>query len=70
MFVVIEIQASDKVATLVNAYEDRNQAESKFHTILGAAATSKVPIHSAVLMTDTGKTLKAEHYEHNEEAEA
>lgn len=67
MFVVIEIQASDKVATLVNSYEDRNAAESKYHTILGAAAVSKVPIHSAVLMTDTGKTLKAEHYEHKEE---
>lgn len=67
MFVVLEIQASDKVATLVNSYEDRNAAESKYHTILGAAAISTVPIHSAVLMTDTGKTLKAEHYEHAEE---
>ena len=66
MFVVIEIQASDEVATLVNSYEDRNAAESKYHTVLGAAAVSNVPIHSAVLMTDTGKTLKAEHYEHKE----
>ena len=67
MFVVIEIQAGDKVATLVNAYEDRNEAESKYHIILGAAAKSKVPVHSAVLLTDTGKTLKAEHYEHKED---
>ena len=67
MFVVLEIQSSDKVATIINSYEDRNLAESKYHTILGAAAKSKVPIHSAVLMTDTGKTLKAEHYEHEVE---
>ena len=64
MFIVLEIQSSDTVATLVNAYADRNEAEAKYHNILGAGAVSQVPIHSAVLMTDTGITLKAEHYEH------
>ena len=66
-FIVMEIQAGDTVSTLVSSYGDRNAAESKYHTVLGAAAISKVPIHSAVLMTDTGKTLKAEHYEHKED---
>ena len=64
MYIVIEIQTSNTVATLVNAYEDRNQAESKYHQILTAAALSSVPKHSAVLMNDEGQTIKDETYIH------
>lgn len=64
MYIVIEIQTSTTVATLVNAYEDRNQAESKYHQILTAAALSSVPKHSAVLMNDEGQTIKSETYIH------
>lgn len=67
LFIVIEVQSDGTTAsTLVNSYADRNQAESKFHQILTAAAVSSVPIHSAVLMTDRGKTLKTETYTHEE----
>jgi hypothetical protein len=64
MYIVLEIQTSNTVATLVNAYEDRNQAESKYHQILTAAALSSVPKHSAVLMNDEGQTIKDETYIH------
>ena len=64
MYIVIEIQTSATVATLVNSYEDRNQAESKYHQILTAAALSSVPKHSAVLMNDEGQTIKSETYIH------
>lgn len=64
MYIVLEIQTTSTVANLVNAYEDRNQAESKYHQILSAAAISAVPKHSAVLMDDTGYTLKRDSYEH------
>lgn len=64
MYIVIEIQTSNTVTTLVNSYEDRNQAESKYHQILTAAALSSVPKHSAVLMNDVGQTLKNETYIH------
>ena len=64
MYIVIEIQTSTTVATLVNSYEDRNQAESKYHQILTAAALSSVPKHSAVLMNDVGQTIKNETYIH------
>lgn len=68
MFVVMEIQVFEdgKMSTPCYSYNERNAAEAKFHTILGSAAVSKLPIHSAVLMTDTGKTLKSEHYERKE----
>ena len=48
MFIVMEIQTSEQVATIVNAYDDRNQAENKYHAILSAAAVSAVPKHGAV----------------------
>ena len=66
MFIVIEIQKTNKIATLVYSYEDRNAAESKYYTILSAAAISKVPVHSATLLTDTGKELMHASYEHEE----
>jgi len=64
MYIVVEIQTSITVSTLVNSYEDRNQAESKYHQILTAAALSSVPKHSAVLMNDEGQTIKSETYIH------
>lgn len=69
MFIVMEIQTSDKVATIVNAYEDRNTAEQKYHQILSAAAVSQVPKHGAVMLTDEGVRLKGECYIHEEEGE-
>lgn len=67
MFIVIEIQSSDKVSTLVNSYSDRNEAESKYHTILGYAAKSKVPVHSATMLTEEGYYIKSETYKHEAE---
>jgi hypothetical protein len=64
MYIVLEIQTSTTVATIVNSYEDRNQAESKYHQILSAAALSSVPKHSAVLMDDVGETIKMDSYIH------
>lgn len=67
MFIVIEIQTSTQVATIVNAYEDRNTAEQKYHQILAAAAVSTVPKHGAVMLTDEGVRLKGECYIHEQE---
>lgn len=69
MFIVIEIQTSDNVATLVNAYDNRPQAESKYHQILTAAAVSTVPKHGAIMLTDEGERLKNECYIHTPEPE-
>lgn len=68
IYIVMEIQSNSETAsTLVNSFTERNAAESKFHQILGAAAISNVQTHSAVLLTNTGKTLKSETYEHKVE---
>lgn len=69
MYIVIEIQAGDSVATLVNSYEDKNLAEQKYHQVLAAAAVSAVPKHSAVMLTDEGDRLKNECYIHEQPEE-
>ena len=68
MYIVIEIQTNSDgtVGTLVNSYEVRDQAESKFHTILAAAAISTLPCHAAVLLTEQGLILSNGYYEHPE----
>lgn len=65
--IVIEIQAGETVSTIVNSYDDRDEAESRYHTILAAAAVSSVPNHSAVMLTTTGQFIKSETYSHSEE---
>lgn len=69
MYIVIEIQTSDTVATIVNSYDNRPQAESKYHQILTAAAVSNVPKHGAIMLTDEGERLKNECYIHTAEPE-
>lgn len=62
-YVVIELQSNNgSLANIVTDFDDRLQAESKYHTILAAAAVSPVPVHSAVLMTDEGFILMADCY--------
>ena len=40
-------------------------AESKYHDVLRAAAVSAIPIHSAVIVDEKGRTIKGpEFYEH------
>ena len=64
MYIVLEIQASDTIATTINSYEDRNTAESRYHQILAAAAMSTIPHHSAVLMNEIGHPIKSDSYTH------
>lgn len=68
MYIVIEIQTNSEgvVSTLVYQYDNLNSAESKFHTVLASASVSNVPVHSAVIMTNKGVTIRTESYNHGE----
>lgn len=63
-FLVIELQTNTDgtVGNLVWAYDDRNQAESKYHTVLAAAAISGLPCHAACLLQSDGRLLSREVY--------
>ena len=66
-YLVIEIQtsAAGTTSAIVNTYQDKAAAESKFHTILASASVSNVPVHSATIITDEGFTIKYECYKHS-----
>lgn len=65
-YLVIEIQTSavGTTSAIVDTYQDKAAAESKYYTILASACISNVPVHSAVIMTDEGFTIKSECYKH------
>ena len=67
MYIVLEIQKSDQIATLVTTHTDRNQAVSDYYRVLSAAAVSSVPMHSAVLMEDTGSCIASDSFIHQTE---
>ena len=70
-YLVIEIQtnADGKVSNLVHSYDDRNEAESKFHAVLSAAAISALPVHSCALMSNECILLKQGCYKHEQAEE-
>jgi hypothetical protein len=70
MYIVIELQTNGQgtVSTLTYQYSNKNDAESKFHTILASASVGSLPVHTAVIMTNEGVTLRAECYKNGENA--
>lgn len=67
MYIVIELQKLNdtQVANNVWSYSDQNVAESKYHDVLRSAAVSAIPIHSAVIVDENGRTIKGpEAYKH------
>lgn len=69
MYAVIELQktSEDQISTLVNAYHTLNEAYNKWHTVLAYAAVSTLPIHSAVILADTGEVIASEYFAHEGE---
>ena len=67
-FIVIELQTNDDwtVGNLVWSFDNREQAESKFHAVLSAAAISTLPVHAACLMDATGRLLDRGCYDRRE----
>ena len=63
-WLVIEIQtmANGTVANLVTAHDTEKLAESKWHTVMAAAAVSGLPAHSAVLLDNFGNVVLSGSY--------
>lgn len=66
-YIVIEIQKTTSIATLVTSFEDRNAAYSKYYQVLAAAAVSQIPLHSAAILTEEGRTIESKSFNHSEE---
>lgn len=67
MYIILEVQtnADSTVGTLITSYENQNEAESKYHTVLASAAISTLPKHTAFMLTDDGYVIKSECYKHD-----
>lgn len=70
-YMIIEFQtnANDSCATIVSTYDSLNEAESKYHQILSAAAISNVPKHGAFCLTDDSMYVKSEYFTHDDSIE-
>ena len=56
--------------TTTTQHQSRNGAEDRYHTALAAAArNSQYPLMSAVMMTNEGKVLAWQSYEHEQQPE-
>ena len=68
MYFIIELQINgESGANIVSTAETREQAMSKFHTVLASAAVSTVEVHSCVVLDDHGRHIARECYEHKPE---
>jgi len=65
-YIVVEIQKYEngQVGNLVSAHGTKEEAESKYHSVLAAAAVSALPVHSAVLISEEGYPMRYECYKH------
>ena len=66
MYIIQEIQTNGSNTALLPAIvrQDRNEAESAFHSILASAAISSVIVHTVVMFDEHGNTVRREFYEH------
>ena len=68
-YVIVEIQtnADGTVGSLVTPKDDYYEAENVYHTVLAAAALSKLPVHTAVLLDNQGGVIHSQSFIKNEE---
>lgn len=68
MYYVLEIQkwCDGTWHHIVFQYEDRMQAEAKFHYILSEAAVAQIPRNGAVIVDGSGQVIMSYVYQHGE----
>lgn len=63
----IQKQTEDQYATLpVQMADTKEQAESIFYGILQYAAISTIPVHSVVILDESGFPIRHESYRHEQ----
>ena len=62
IFYVLELQTGDTAACLPIAYDNRPDAEAKYHEILQYAAKSTIKKHGAMIVNEDGFVCKHEMY--------
>ena len=65
-YIVIELQKNTDgtISNTAWTFDDRNQAESKYYSVLSYAAVSNLPKHSVTLLHEEGYIIRYESYSH------
>jgi uncharacterized protein YycO len=65
-YIVIELQknAEGHISHIMTEHETKEEAESKFYSIMAYAAVGDIPVHSATILTEEGFPLMYKHYKH------
>ena len=62
-YLVLEIQVNEGITSnLIYDFENKRQAESKYHTVLAAAAISNLDVHTAMLTDENGYLYETKSY--------
>ena len=72
LYYVIETQTnSDGTGSVapISTFTDLNEAKSRYHAVLSAAATSQVYKHGAIILTEDLTRVTHECFEHKEVTE-
>lgn len=70
MYSIIELQTNDgETAHVYQTAETRDQAMSKYHSVLAFAATSNVQVHACFVVDEQGRYVARECYQHIPETE-
>lgn len=66
MYIVVELQTNDsgELGNLVWSFDKKEEAESKYYSVLSAAAMSNVPVHSAVMLDEQGSLINSHVFFH------
>lgn len=65
MYIVIELQTSNGITSMLTyQFDNRDQAESKFHNVLSYAAVSTVEFHAVSIIDSLGAVIRNECYNH------
>lgn len=68
MYMVIEIQTNSDgtIGNFVWSFDTSDEAFSKYHSVLSAAAVSQLPVHAAVILDNHGFQIAAQNFEHEQ----
>ena len=65
-YIILEMQTTNGTTSVLDPVvkADRNAAEATYHNKLAYAALSNVHIHSVSMLTENGKVIRSEAYDH------
>lgn len=63
----LQTNADESVGNFVWAYDNEEQAWSKYHAVLSAAAVSALPMHAATLLRSDGTLVESRCFVHGQD---